>query len=243
MIAARYSAETSPQAYARIGGLLYLFIFVAALFGELFVRDRLIVSGDAEATVANILASETLFRAGIAGELLTGVCDVALAMILYVLLRPVSRNLALLAAFMRLTFVAIHSIAKLFELAAVTILGSGAYLKAFDPPQLHALAYVSLRLHGYGYGMSLIFFGGACIVLGYLVLQSGYLPKIIGAMLVLGGLGYLIDSFSDVLAAPFATKLFPWILLPAFVGELSLCLWLIIKGVDLPKWREREGAR
>src|SRR3990172_7781500 len=101
------STVASPQTYARIGGLLYLFIIVAAGFGELFVRNRLIVWGDAAATANNILDSETLFRVGLAGEMLTCVCDVALAMILYVLLRPVGRNLALLAAFFRLTFVGI----------------------------------------------------------------------------------------------------------------------------------------
>jgi hypothetical protein len=101
----RLDREGSPQTYARVGGVLYLFIIVAALFGETFVRGSLIVPRDAAATAHNILASETLFRVGLAGEMLTCVCDVALAMILYVLLRPVSRNLALLGAFFRLTFI------------------------------------------------------------------------------------------------------------------------------------------
>jgi hypothetical protein len=116
---ASYTDEASPQKYARIGGLLYLFIIVAAGFGELFVRNRLIVWGDAAATASNILSSETLFRAGLVGEMLTCACDVALALILYVLLRPVSNNLALLAAFFRLTFVGIYGVTKLFEIAAL----------------------------------------------------------------------------------------------------------------------------
>jgi hypothetical protein len=110
-----HDIAASPQVYARTGGLLCLFIIVAAGFSELFVRNRLIQWSDATATANNILASETLFRAGVAGEMLTCACDVALAMILYVLLRPVSSNLALLAAFFRLTFVGIYSVAKLFE--------------------------------------------------------------------------------------------------------------------------------
>lgn len=157
----RRAVEGSPQTYARVGGTLYLFIIVAALFGELFVRGRLIVRGDAAATASNILGSETLFRVGLAGEMLTCLCDVALAMILYVLLKPVSRNVALLAAFHRVTFVAVYATSKLFLVAAVVVLGGADYLKVFDPPQLQALAYLSLRLHGQGYGLSLIFFGGS----------------------------------------------------------------------------------
>jgi hypothetical protein len=231
--------RTSPQVYARIGGLLYLFIFLAAPFGEFFIRDRLIVHGNAAATAQNIMGSETLFRVGIAGEMLTCVCDVVLALILYVLLRPVSRNLALLAAFMRLTFVGIYSVAKLFELLAVAVLGSADYLKAFDAGQLQALSYLSLRLHGEGYDISLIFFGWSCLVLGYLIFRSNYLPKALGVLLAAGGLGYQIGTFTDIVAPVFAANLYPWVLLPAFVGELSLCLWLIVKGVDVPKWEAR----
>jgi hypothetical protein len=149
---------------------------VAALFGEAFVRGSLIVEGDATATANNILGSETLFRAGLAGEMLTCVCDVALAMILYVLLKPVSRNLALLAAFFRLTFVAIYGVAKLFEIAALVVLGRADYLQAFEPRQLHALAYMSLRVHGLGYGVSLLFFGFCCVLVGTLIHKSGYRP-------------------------------------------------------------------
>jgi hypothetical protein len=235
--------ETSPQIYARVGGILYLFIIVVALFAEVFVRDRLIVSGDAAATAGNILGSETLFRVGLAGEMLTCVCDVALAMILYVLLKPVSRNLALLAAFFRLTFVSIYGVAKLFEIAALAVLGRADYLKAFEPQQLNALAYLSLRLHSYGYGVSLLFFGFCCVPFGYLIYKSGYLPSILGVLLVIGGMGYVIFSLAQMLAPGFAGRfLFPWIMLPAFLAELGLCLWLLVKGVNLPKWNEKTNA-
>src|SRR5580692_6104613 len=124
--------ESSPQTYARVGGALYLFIIVAALFGEAFVRGSLIVPNDPAATANNILGSEMLFRVGLAGELLTCLCDVAVTGILYVLLRPVSRNLALLAAFFRLTFVGVYSAAKLFEVAALAVLDGADYLKGFN---------------------------------------------------------------------------------------------------------------
>lgn len=232
--------ETSPQTYARIGGILYLFIIVAALFGEAFVRDRLIVTGNAAATATNILVSETLFRVGLAGEMLTCVCDVALALILYVLLKPVNQNLALLGAFFRLTFVGFYSVAKLFEISALLALGHADYLKAFEPQQLHALAYMSLALHGYGYGVSLLFFGFCCLVFGYLIDKSEYLPRTIGIMLVIGGFCYIVFSLAQMLAPAFAGRvLFPWIMLPAFPAELGLCLWLMVKGVNVAKWQER----
>lgn len=232
--------ESSPQTYARIGGILYLFIMVAALFGEAFVRGSLIVPHDPTATANNILGSETLFRVGLAGEMLTCVCDVALAMILYVLLKPVSKNLTLLAAFFRLTFVGIYGVAKLFEIAALAVLGSADYLKAFEPLQLHDLAYVLLRVHSLGYGASLLFFGFCCILFGHLIHQSGYLPRILGALLEIGGVCYVFYSLAQILAPVFTTKyLFPWLLLPGFPAELGLALWLTVKGVHISKWNER----
>jgi hypothetical protein len=236
------SPEFSPQTYARVGGILYLFIIVAALFGEAFVRGRLIVSHDPTATAQNILGSETLFRAGLAGEMLTCVCDVALALILYVLLKPVSRNLALLAAFFRLTFVGIYSVAKLFEIAALAALNGAGDLKAFGPQQLHDLAYLSLRVHGLGYGASLLFFGFCCLVYGALICRSGFLPRILGTLLVIGGVGYVVFSLAQMLDPDFAGKyLFPWLLLPAFPAELGLALWLTVKGVNVPRWKEAQG--
>jgi Domain of unknown function (DUF4386) len=236
--------ETSPQVYARTGGVLYLFIIVAALFAEVFVRQRLIVWGDPGATANNILNSETLFRVGLAGEMLTCVCDVSLAMILYVLLKPVSRNLALLAAFFRLTFVAIYGSAKLFEIAALVALDrSSGGLKAFEPQQLDALAYISLRVHSLGYGVALLFFGFCCLLFGYLIYKSGYLPRTIGVLLVIAGIGYVVFSLAQMVAPAFAARvLFPWIMLPAFFGELGLCLWLIVKGVNVAKWEARAGV-
>jgi hypothetical protein len=234
------SSETSPQTYARVGGMHYLFIIAAALFVEVFVRGSLIVPRDPAATANNILGSEMLFRVGLAGEMLTCACDVALAMILYFLLRPVSRSLALLAAFFRLAFVGVYSVAKLFEVAALVALGGADYLKAFEPQQLHDLAYASLSVHSLGYGASLLFFGCCCVLFGYLIHQSGYLPRILGTLLVIGGLGYVVFSVAQMLAPAFAAKfLFPWIMLPAFPAELGLALWLTVKGVNIPKWKER----
>jgi hypothetical protein len=234
--------ENSPQTYARIGGVLYLFIIVAALFAESYVRGSLIVH-DPDTTAANILKSETLFRVGLAGEMLTCVCDVALALILYVLLKPVSRNMALLAAFFRLTFVAVYGAAKLLEVAALAVLNRPDYSTALGPQQVHALAHALLRGHSYGYGVSLLFFGFCTILFGQLIFRSGYLPRMLGVLLLIGGWGYIVFSLAQMLSPAFAERvLFPWILLPAFFGELGLALWLTVKGVDLSKWQERTAG-
>lgn len=234
--------EFSPQLYARIGGVLYLIIIVIGLFGEMFVRDKLIVSGDAAATAKNIMASESLWRFHIAAELFLLICAIVLLMILFVLLRPVSRELILLALFFNLVSIGLEAATAMYLVVALFPLGNAAYLKAFSPEQLYALAYLPLKSHGYGFGVSLLFFGCFCVVIGRVIYKSGFLPKTIGALMQIAGFCYLTDSFALILAPAFADRLFPGILLPAFVGEASLCLWLLLKGVNVQRWKERAGA-
>jgi hypothetical protein len=234
--------EASPRVYARIGGVLYLIIIVLGLFAEAFVRDKLIVSGDATATAKNIIASPLLWRSGVAGELFMLTCAVALTLIFYVLLRPVSKNLALLAAFFNLVSIAIQATYELNLLEVSFPLGDAAYLKAFEPSQLHALAYLTVKSHGYGYGIALIFFGCECLVLGYLILRSGYFPRILGLLMQIAGVCYLTNSFALILAPTLADMLFPAVLIPAFIGEASFCVWLIMKGVNVPKWEARAAV-
>ncbi len=226
--------ETSLRTYARTGGVLYLFVILAALFGEAFVRGTLLVPGDPAATVHNLRTSEALFRAGIAVEFVTCACDVALALILFRLLESVSRNLALLGAFFRLTFVAVYSVSKLFLIAAAVIAGRAEYLaEAFEPKQVNAMVWLALAMHDYGYGASLLFFGCCTVVFGYLVGKSGYLPRSLGILLLIAGAGYVVYSVAQVLSPSFAGKvLFPWLLLPGFVAELALSVWLVVRGVD-----------
>ncbi len=235
--------ETSPQLYARFGGVLYLIIIVIGLFGEAFVRDRLIVSGDAAATAANIVSHESLWRFHIAAELFLLICAVALLLILFVLLRPVSGDLALLAVFFNLVSIGIEAATTMYLLEALFPLGNAGYLKAFTPEQLYAMASLSLKSHGYGFGVSLIFFGCFCIIVGYLIFRSGYLPKAIGVLMQITGVCYLTNSFALVLAPAVANRLFPAILVPAFIGEVSLCLWLLVKGVKVEKWEKASAWR
>ena len=234
--------EQSPQLYARIGGVLYLIIIVVGLFGEAFVRDRLIVSGDAAATAANIMSHESLWRFHIAAELFLLICAVALLLILFVLLKPVSRDLALLAALFNLVAIIIEAATTMRLLEALFPLGNAGYLKAFTPEQLYAMASLSLKSHGYGFGVSLIFFGCFCLIVGYLTFKSGYLPKAIGVLMQIAGVCYLTNSFALILSPAVANRLFPAILVPAFIGEASLCLWLLVKGVNVEKWKEKASG-
>src|SRR6266566_1205168 len=232
------TVDTSPQLYARIGGVLHLIIIVIGFCSEFFVRDKLAVSGDVTATANNIVASESLWRISIAGDLILLVCAVALTLIFYVLLRPVNKNLALLALLFNIVEFPIEAVSKLCLFAALFLSGNADYLKAFEPHQLHALVKISLRLHDYGFGIDLVFFGFACLIYGYLLFRSGYLPRTLGVLMAIAGLSYLTNSFTLILAPTYAATILP-ILVLALIGELSLCLWLIVKGVNVPKWNEK----
>jgi hypothetical protein len=235
----RSAFARSPQFYLRLAGLLYLAIIVLGLFGELFVRARLVVSGNPAATAQAIEGAQGLWRAGIAGDLLMHILDIPVTVVLYLLLRPVDEGLALLATFSNLIQTAVLTANKLSLLVPLFLLGGSSYLAAFSPARLQALSYVAIKAHGYGFGVGLIFFGVACLARGYLMLGSGYVPKVFGWLLLLAGASYLINSFALLLAPSVAAALFPGILLPAFVGELSFSLWMIIKGVNLAQWQQR----
>ena len=233
------TVNSSPQLYARIAGVLYLVNIACGLFGEIFVRGHLVVAGDAAATAHRIMTSEFLFRCGIAGDLIMHISDVPMAVIFYVLLRPVSRDLSLLAALFGMLQTAILCANKLNLVAVLLLLGGSNYLRAFDSNQLQALASLSLALHEHGFGIGLIFFGVSCIVTGYLMFRSEYFPKALGVLQAIAGVSYLINSFAQILNPSLAGKMFPAIVLPAFIGELATCVWLIVKGVNVSKWNER----
>jgi len=235
--------ETSPQLYARTGGLLYLLIIVFGGFAEGFVMNSIIVAGDAAATAHNIMASPALWNLGVAGDLLVPVFAVAQAWIFYLLLRPVNKQLVLLSVFLVLVSLSVESVSKLFLLAVMPILASANHPGAFDPVQAQTLAHVSLVLHDIAFNIALIFFGFSCLVDGYLIYKSGYLPKLVGLLMQLAGLCYLIACFAALLAPTFANVITPAILIPALIGETTFCLWLLIKGVNVVKWKERTSIQ
>jgi hypothetical protein len=233
--------ETSVQTYARIGGVLFLISAVAGGVGEFFVPSQLVVSGDAAATANNIMANESLFRLGFVGYVIEGLCDVALTLVLYVLLRPIHRDLALLAVFFRLVSTAVFGLAQvLFYAAPLVILGGADYLRTFSPDQLQTLSYVSLRLFGLGAGIAFAFYGVGSIVFGYLIYRSGYLPRILGVLLAISGLGFVIRTFLLVLAPAYASPAF---LAPTAVAGVALTVWLLARGIDVPKWEEKAARR
>lgn len=230
-----HTPKTSPRAYARIAGILYLIIIIAGALGQIFIRGKLIVAGDAVATAGNLMASQSLWRVGIAGDLLMHVFDIPLMLALYLLLKPVNKHLAASAILFNLIQTAVLVVNKLNLLAPLFLLGNAEYLKALEPQQLQALAYLPLRLHDYGFGIGLIFFGCVCLVQGYLIFKSGFLPKTIGVLMAIAGLSYLTNSITLILAPAYTEVVVP-VLALALLGELALSLWLIVKGVNLEEW-------
>jgi hypothetical protein len=231
------------KAHARLAGLLYLIIIVIGVLGESVIRGKLVVSGDPEATARSILAAEWLWRLGVGGQDLLLLCAVGLTVLWYILLRPVNQHLALAVAFFGLVSLAVESVGALHLHAVLTPLSDAAYLKAIAPQQLHLIAYQSIIAHAHAFGLALIFFGVECLIVGHLIRQSGYFPKAIGWLMQLAGVCYLVNSFAMILSPPLQDMLFPAILLPCFIGESVFCLYLLIKGVDVPAWRQRaEGG-
>jgi len=233
------SFDRSPQRFVRMAGIFYLAIIALGLFGEVFVRGALVVSGDAAATAQRIVESPRLWRMGIAGDLLMHVFDLPVIVVLYLLLRPVSKPLALFTAFINVVQTAVLALNKLNLVLPILLLSGGGTLKTFAPEQLQSLAYLAINVHSFGFGIGLIFFGVACLVRGYLIFKSGFLPNTLGVLLALAGVSYLINSFALILAPALASALFPYVLIPAFVGETLLALWMIFKGVDLTAWARR----
>lgn len=227
-------AEPSPRKMARIAGTGYLVIILTGIFSEFFIRANLVVPGDAATTAHQIIEKEGLFRLSIAGDLIMLLSDVMVACALYVLLKPVNRNLSLLAAFFRLVHAAVYGVNLLNLIYVLQLLGGHSYLGTFTQEQLYSLGMVFLQAHQYGYDIGLVFFGFHCGVLGYLVLRSGFLPRILGVLLEIAALAYLFNSFARFVLINYQAyeSLFAvFVFVPAFIAELSFTLWLLVKGV------------
>jgi hypothetical protein len=234
------ATSMAPRTLARVGGILYLIIITLGVFEEMFVRSRLIVAGDAAKTAANLISHELLWRLGIAAELVLLSCATALTIVFLVLLGRVSQPLAWLATLFNLMAVAVEAVAAVNLAEALFPLGEASYLQAFEPAQLHALSRLASRSHAHGFGVALVFFGWCALLLGVLIYRSGFLPRVLGALMGVAGVCYLINSFALIVAPAVANRLFPAILIPAFVAELSLAMWLLVKGVDVERYRAAE---
>jgi hypothetical protein len=221
---------------ARVGGVLYLSIIAIGALGETVVRGSIVVPGNATATANNLRSMEWLWRLGVAGEVVLLACAVALSVILYILLRRVNRDLALAAVLFNVVCIVIEGVAAVSLAAALFPLRSAPYLSAFTSEQLNAMVMLSIRSHTEGFGIALIFFGVECVILGYLIYRSGFMPSSIGVLMGVAGVCYAINSFALLLSPPLSSRLFPAILIPSLIAELSLALWLLVKGVNTEKW-------
>ena len=219
----------SLKKIARIAGLLILITAVFAPFSMLYVPSNLVVPGDAATTANNILASEGLFRISIVSDSIVFLIEIVLSVILYVLLKPVSKTLALVAAFSRLAMAVIQGINLLNHFTALLLLSGADYLTVFEPGQLHALVLLFLSAHEYVTLIWGLFFGFHLFVLGYLVHKSGYIPRILGVFLVFASLCYLAQNFGNILLPKYA-ETFAWIGYLSMI-ELAFPLWLLIRGV------------
>ncbi len=229
------SAETSPLVYARVAGFLYLLMALLALFGFMWVLSTLIVPGDAAATANNIIASEGLFRSGIVSWLIGQTIFILLVLVLYKLLKPVNKNHAVLMVIFVLVSVPITMLNELNQFAALLLLSGADYLTAFTADQLQALVPLFLDLHEHGINIATIFWGLWLFPMGYLVFKSGFLPRILGVLLMIGCFGYLIDFFTFFLFPNFDAKISGF----TFWGEVLFPLWLLIKGVNVEQWEKR----
>jgi hypothetical protein len=231
-------AEASPRFKARKAGVFQLLEAITAASPGVFILGRLVVSGNAAATAANILGHERLFWLGFASSLIGVAFHIAWALLMYELLKPVNTSLSSLAAFVILVGCAIQAITSLFYLAPLLILQSGSSLSAFTPEQLQALALMFVKLNNYANDIYLVFFGLWCILTGYLIFRSTFLPRILGVLLAISGLGWV-----TYLYPPLAYHLFiPYIAAASALGEVPLEFWLIVMGVNVQRWKEQANA-
>jgi hypothetical protein len=231
---------TSIKNTARLAGFLILLIAVLSPFSILYLPSTLIVPGDATITASNVMASDGLFRLGIVVDSVVILLEIVVIAILYVLLRPVDRTLALAAAFARLAMTIVMAVNVFNSLGVLLLLGDAEYLTVFEPGQLHALVLLFLNLHESGVYIWQVFFALHWVAVGYLVFKSGYFPRILGVLLMVTCLGYLMDSCGMLFPSSGALSMVSSaVLAVGVIGELSFTLWLLIKGVNVEQWEIR----
>jgi len=221
----------SIKTTARIAGLLYLVNGITGFFGIVYVPGRLIVPGNAAATANNIFASERLFRLGIVSELICAAEYVFLLWALYRLLAGVNKTHATLMVILGLVFIPIMCVNVLNEIAALTLVRGADFLSVFDKTQQEAMAMLFLDLHRYGYIVGSIF-GLWLFPFGFLVYRSGFLPRVLGVLLIAAGFGYLADCFTPLLLPAYASLVGRIASIPLTLGEPAIILWLLIRGAQ-----------
>ncbi len=227
---------SSARLRARLAGALYVVCIVCGFFAELVVRAKLVVHSDAALSAHNIVAAPGLYRAGFFADVSAMTLGVLSSIVLYTLYKAVSRGLALTVLMLDVISNAVSITGSILLFAPLLILRGDAYLAVFTAPQLNALALLSIKLYEVVYAISLGLFSGSCLVTGYLIFRSRFLPRALGVLMALAGTCYLLNTIVVLMPKGFADYLFPWTFLPILVGEGTLALWLLIVGVNAAKW-------
>lgn len=230
---------TSPSVYARIVGALYLLIFFIGPFAFFLGRTSVVVPGDPAATVDNLMASETMFRLGMVAETVIVLVEIVVSAILYALFRPVNRPLSLAAAFARFAQAILQAVNLFTAVPALLLLGGVGYLTVFELDQLNALVLLFLETNAFVIIIWGLVFGFHLLLLGYLVYKSGFLPRILGILLIIGGVGYLAQSYGHILVPQYDEILSTVVIVLSIPGELAFTIWLLWKGVDVEQWEQR----
>ena len=227
--------ETSPRFMARMAGVFYLMDFAFA--PAMFAGSKFVVPGDATVTATNMLTHESLFRLGFAGNMIALATYIAVTALFYELFKPVNRTISLLAAFFGLAGCVIIAVSCVFYVAPFLVLGgSSHYFSAFTVEQSQALALLLFKLYSQGFGVSFVFFGFYCLLIGYLIFRSRFMPRFLGVGMAIAGLGGL-----TFLSPPLVHYLSPYIMLGG-IGEGALVVWLLVVGVNPERWKEQASA-
>jgi Domain of unknown function (DUF4386) len=231
--------EMSPRTRARIAGAVYLLFFLTAVLGAVVAPSTGpgAPSGDAAVAANGIVGHEALYELGVALGLISTVFYVGLAGLFYQMFRPVSRNLSLLVVLFSLVGSVITAVGSLLQLAPLDILSGGSYLSVFSHQQLHSLSLLFLNLSLDAGHVALVFFGVFQLFLGYLIYKSTFLPRLIGVLIAVAGVGWL-----TFLSPPLANYLLTILEAVGFAAEASLMLWLLVMGVNVQRWNEKAGA-
>jgi uncharacterized protein DUF4386 len=215
--------------YARIAGVAMLLSIVFGLLGEMILPDRIVVARDPAATAANILGNPMLFRLTFAAYLVEALCDVALCVFFYILLKPVDKRLALLSAFFGIASMVMYAVGQSSFFASYLVLGDSPGMTSFSMEQRNALAYLALRIAGTIGWLFLCLYGIASMIRGYLIARSGYLPRLLGILFIIGGACFFLRSATYLLAPKYSS---PILLLPMALAGIPTMLWLLVRGID-----------